>query len=90
MNKQLYKNLLANELTKIKKENRYRIFNEIKKDFSFPLAKKAYKNKFKDILIWCSNDYLGMSRNEFSIKRAKECLDNYGIGSGGTLSLIHI
>ena len=27
MNKQLYKNLLANELKKIKKENRYRIFN---------------------------------------------------------------
>ena len=43
MNKQLYKNLFANELTKIKKENRYRIFNEIKKGDSFPLAKKAYK-----------------------------------------------
>ena len=51
MNKQLYKNLLTNELTKIKKENRYRIFNEIKKDDCFPLAKKAYKNKFKDIII---------------------------------------
>ena len=87
MNTQLYKNLLANELTKIKKENRYRIFNEIKKDTSFPLAKKAYKNKFKDILIWCSNDYLGMSRNASSIKRAKECLDNYGIGSGGTRNI---
>ena len=35
MNKQLYKNLLANELTKIKKENRYRIFNEIKKMILF-------------------------------------------------------
>ena len=87
MNNQLYKNLLANELTKIKKENRYRIFNEIKKDDSFPLAKKAYKNKFKDILIWCSNDYLGMSKNALSIKRAKECLDNYGIGSGGTRNI---
>ena len=87
MNKQLYKNLLANELTKIKKENRYRIFNEIKKDDSFPLAKKAYKNKFKDILIWCSNDYLGMSTNALSIKKAKECLDNYGIGSGGTRNI---
>ncbi len=87
MNKQLYKNLLANELNKIKKENRYRIFNEIKKDDSFPLAKKACKNKFKDILIWCSNDYLGMSRNALSIKRAKECIDNYGIGSGGTRNI---
>ncbi len=87
MNKQLYKNLLSNELTKIKKENRYRIFNEIKKDNTVPLAKKAYKNKFKDILIWCSNDYLGMSRNALSIKRAKECLDNYGIGSGGTRNI---
>ena len=35
MNKQLYKNLFANELNKIKKENRYRIFNEIKKDIEY-------------------------------------------------------
>ena len=48
---------------KIKKENRYRIFNEIQKNDSYPLAKKVYKNKVKDIIIWCSNDYLGMSRN---------------------------
>ena len=87
MTKQLYNNLLTSELTKIKKENRYRIFNEIKKDDSFPLAKKAYKNKFKDVIIWCSNDYLGMSRNALSIKKAKECLDNYGIGSGGTRNI---
>ena len=45
------------------------------------------KNKYKDILIWCSNDYLGMSRNALSIKKAKECLDNYGIGSGGTRNI---
>ena len=44
MNKHLYKNLIANELTKIKKENRYRIFNEIKKDDYFPLAKKAFSD----------------------------------------------
>ena len=87
MNKQLYKNLLANELTKIKKEKRYRVFNEIKKNDSYPLAKKVYKNKFQDILIWCSNDYLGMSRNKIPIKRAKECIDNYGIGSGGTRNI---
>ena len=80
MNEYLYKNLIANELTKIKKEKRNRVFNEIKKDFSFPLAKKVIKNNFKEIVIWCSNDYLGMSKNATSIKKAKECLDNYGIG----------
>ena len=47
MNKQLYKNLLTDELTKIKKENRYRIFNEIQKNNSYPIAKKAYKNKYR-------------------------------------------
>ena len=44
MNKQIYKNLIAEELLKIKKENRYRVFNEIKKDDSYPLAKKIYQN----------------------------------------------
>ena len=45
MNKQLYKNLLNNELTKIKKENRYRIFNEIKKDNSFFVIKFPINGK---------------------------------------------
>ena len=49
------------------------------------LAKTAYKNKLKDILIWCSNDYLGMSRNV--IHKKAECLDSYGIGSGGTRNI---
>ena len=76
MNKQLYINLLTNELTKIKEENRYRIFNEINKDDSNPQSKNLYENKFKDVIIWCSNDYLGMSRNATSIKRAKKELAN--------------
>ena len=87
MNKHLYKNLLANELTKIKKENRYRIFNEIKKDDSFPLAKKAYKNKFKDILIWCSNDYLGMGQSQIVKDAMKSVIDTNGCGAGGTRNI---
>ena len=87
MIKHLYKNLFANELIKIKKENRYRIFNELQKDDSYPLAKKVYKNKVKDVIIWCSNDYLGMSRNNFVIEKAKECIDSYGIGAGGTRNI---
>ena len=50
MNKQLYKNLFANELTKIKKENRYRIFNEIKIDGCFATAKRTYKNKCMELV----------------------------------------
>ena len=87
MNKQIYKNLLTNELTKIKKEHRYRFFNEIQKINSYPFAKKVDKNKVKDIIIWCSNDYLGMSENAIIKNIAKECLDNYGIGSGGTRNI---
>ena len=87
MNKQLYKNLFANELVKIKKENRYRIFNELQKNDSYPLAKKIYKNKVKDVIVWCSNDYLGMSRNTFVVENAKKCIDTYGIGAGGTRNI---
>ena len=87
MNKQIYKNLLINELTKIKKENRYRIFNEIKKDDSFPMAKKSYKNNFKDILIWCSNDYLGMGQHKVVLDAMHTALDQTGAGSGGTRNI---
>ncbi len=87
MNKQIYKNLFNNELSNIKKENRYRVFNELQKNDSYPFAKKIYKNKVKDVIVWCSNDYLGMSRNKLVIEKAKECIDSYGIGAGGTRNI---
>mgnify|MGYP001266690683 FL=1 len=87
MNKEIYKNLFNNEIKKIKNENRYRIFNEIKKNDSYPIATNINKGQEKQIIIWCSNDYLGMSKNQLILNKAINSIKKYGIGSGGTRNI---
>ncbi|RJP28848.1 MAG: 8-amino-7-oxononanoate synthase [Candidatus Omnitrophota bacterium] len=38
----------------------------------------------KKVLIFCSNDYLGLANSELLKKAAKEAIDKYGVGSGGS------
>jgi len=73
-------------ISKLKEENRYRQFVSISRSCgSFPYAVNN-KNQ-KQIVIWCSNDYLGMGQNPQAIAEAKNALDLYGIGSGGTRNI---
>jgi 5-aminolevulinate synthase len=73
-------------IAKLKEENRYRQFVSISRSCgNFPYAINN-KNQ-KQIIIWCSNDYLGMGQNQQAIIEAKNALDLYGIGSGGTRNI---
>ena len=70
----------------LKNENRYREFVDIARicgEFPFALNKKNGKK----IVVWCSNDYLGMGQNPQAILQAKKALEDYGIGSGGTRNI---
>ena len=87
MTKNFYKDFFDLEIKKIKKEQRYRYFNQIKKNNTFPVASTIRDEIEKSIIIWCSNDYLGMSRNSLVTEKAKECINSYGIGSGGTRNI---
>ena len=70
----------------LKNENRYREFVNIAricKEFPFAINQKNGKK----IVVWCSNDYLGMGQNPQAILQAKKALEDYGIGSGGTRNI---
>ncbi len=70
----------------LKSENRYREFVDIARicgEFPFAINKKNGKK----IVVWCSNDYLGMGQNPQAIIQAKKALEDYGIGSGGTRNI---
>ncbi|KAJ6644874.1 DNA mismatch repair protein MutL [Pseudolycoriella hygida] len=66
------------------KEGRYREFVPIQRQAdNFP---SAWYND-KDIVMWCTNDYLGMSKHPCVTKAASEAIAKYGIGSGGTRNI---
>ena len=70
----------------LKSENRYREFVDIARicgEFPFAINNKNGKK----IVVWCSNDYLGMGQNPQAILQAKKALEDYGVGSGGTRNI---
>jgi 5-aminolevulinate synthase len=74
------------ELDKKHKDKSYRYFNNINRlAKEFPQAHGA--DKGERVTVWCSNDYLGMGRNERVLKRMHETLDEYGSGAGGTRNI---
>lgn len=69
----------------LKDKSLYRSFKTLdKKQNTFPIFKDE---EGKDVCIWCTNDYLGLSCNEDVIQSAIESIKNNGIGSGGTRNI---
>ena len=63
-----YSDIFKSSLNKLKIEGTYRHFNEIeRKAGKHPNAFWISDSKKNDIIVWCSNDYLGMSQNKLVI-----------------------
>ncbi|MEM6602923.1 MAG: 5-aminolevulinate synthase, partial [Pseudomonadota bacterium] len=54
---------------------------------SFPSANYRSKHDKKNVIVWCSNDYLGMGQNKDVMDAAKNAIDVTGVGSGGTRNI---
>jgi 5-aminolevulinate synthase len=71
-----------------KKNGRYRVFNDILRERGkFPRAIWYGPYAIKEIVNWCSNDYLGMGQNKVVIDAMHTALDQTGAGSGGTRNI---
>ena len=71
-----------------KQDGRYRVFNDIiREKGQFPRAIWYGKYAPKNIVNWCSNDYLGMGQNQYVIDAMHTALDQTGSGSGGTRNI---
>lgn len=74
------------ELDKKHKDRSYRYFNNINRlAASFPRAHTATRTE--EVTVWCSNDYLGMSKHPDVVNTMKNTLDIYGAGAGGTRNI---
>lgn len=81
-----YNNIFTQHIDKIKNEDRYREFVDITRHVgNFP---KAFCNIYnKEIIMWCINDYLGMSQHAVVLEAAREALAKHGAGTGGTRNI---
>jgi len=83
-----YDGIFSNAIAGIKDEGRYRVFMDIeRKNGDFPSAIWHTEAGEKEIVVWCSNDYLGMGQHPDVIKSMKDAIDKVGTGSGGTRNI---
>jgi len=84
-----YEKFFDGEIERKKADNTYRVFNKVNRlAMEFPHAKTFSGNMDgKDVMVWCSNDYLGMSRHPEVLRAARETLHEHGVGSGGTRNI---
>ena len=75
-------------INQLKQEGKYRVFNDIVRERGdFPKAIWYGKYNIKNIVNWCSNDYLGMGQQKVVIDAMHTALDQTGAGSGGTRNI---
>jgi 5-aminolevulinate synthase len=72
----------------LKDTGKYRTFNDIVREKGdFPVAIWYGPYNIKNIVNWCSNDYLGMGQHKVVIDAMHTALDQTGSGSGGTRNI---
>ena len=83
-----YREILKSKLNQLKSESRYRTFVELERQTGLhPHAVWNSPDGPKDVVIWCSNDYLGMGQNPDAVKALTNAIDTHGIGAGGTRNI---
>jgi len=83
-----YKKFFSNSINNLKKSGEYRIFRDISRVAgSFPNAKFDDLIKKENVVVWCSNDYLGMGQHPFVFEAIERTMKEVGAGSGGTRNI---
>jgi len=75
-------------IDRLKTEGKYRVFNDILRERGeYPNAIWYGPYNIKNIVNWCSNDYLGMGQNKVVLDAMHTALDQTGAGAGGTRNI---
>jgi 5-aminolevulinate synthase len=84
-----YKDAFRSALERVRGEGRYRVFADLKRHRgSFPRATWTRSDGAQsDVVVWCSNDYLGQGENPVVTEAMKRAIEEAGAGSGGTRNI---
>lgn len=96
-----YDKCLDGHIKSLQDEGRYRVFLDLERIVGqYPRALnfgsytsadgKCLRDEAEpmgDIIVWCSNDYLGMGQNRDVLEAMKEAIERLGAGAGGTRNI---
>ncbi len=83
-----YDKYIKNSLKALHQEGRYRVFTHLGRQAGlFPSALDYSQTPPCEIIVWCSNDYLGMGQNPQVLTSMKHAIEAYGAGAGGTRNI---
>jgi len=84
-----YRNAFKASVARVRAEGRYRVFANLRRvRGQFPRAHwRTPEGDVRDVVVWCSNDYLGMGQSPCVTGAMKQAIDDVGAGTGGTRNI---
>jgi 5-aminolevulinate synthase len=83
-----YQSIFAEAIAALHAEKRYRVFADLERIAGrFPMAIWRSETDEREIVVWCSNDYLGMGQHPDVIAAMTKAARTMGVGAGGTRNI---
>lgn len=84
-----YRSAFKASVARVRAEGRYRVFANLRRvKGQFPRARlRTDEGDTRDVVVWCSNDYLGMGQSPCVTGAMKQAIDDVGAGAGGTRNI---